>query len=280
MITLLSYELKKQMKTILFTSISIIAAFAAMYEIMKLLPDFVINTIMLINKTPYLLSFLGKSDYIEAITFYQGALVVMTPVNVFLLYKLLTYAVNSFMGDRQSGMLLYFYSLSVSKTKYWFSKVISAFIYYIACILILSLCTTLMSLSGIPVKILRDITLKNVFTHMLSTASTGFMLLSIGTLIYTLFAQKATAFIRGTYIAMLLICVLPNFIKPLLSNSMLSGSILSGIYNIACSIRNLIPVYWCSPYNTFNRTTCITAVVIGLLSLSVSLIIFRRKSEF
>lgn len=275
MITLLSYELKKQMKTILFTSISIIAAFAAMYEIMKLLPDFVINTIMLINKTPYLLSFLGKSDYIEAITFYQGALVVMTPVNVFLLYKLLTYAVNSFMGDRQSGMLLYFYSLSVSKTKYWFSKVISAFVYYIACILILSLCTTLMSLSGIPVKILRDITLENVFTHMLSTASTGFMLLSIGTLIYTLFAQKATAFIRGTYIAMLLICVLPNFIKPLLSNSMLSG-----IYNIACSIRNLIPVYWCSPYNTFNRTTCITAVVIGLLSLSFSLIIFRRKSAF
>lgn len=274
MITLLSYELKKQMKTILFTSISIIAAFAAMYEIMKLLPGFVINAIMLINKTPYLLSFLGKSDYIESITFYQGAMVIMTPVNVFLSYKLLTYAVHSFMGDRQSGMLLYFYSLSVSKTKYWFSKVISAFVYYIACILILSLCTTLMSLSGIPVKILRDITLENVFTRILSTASTGFMLLSMGILIYTLFAQKAAAFIRGTYMVMLLICVLPNFIRSLPS------SILSGIYNPVCSIRNLVPVYWCSPYNTFNRTACIIAVVIGLLSLFVSLIIFRRKSAF
>ncbi|MGN0327451.1 MAG: hypothetical protein ACI4D4_00585 [Lachnospira sp.] len=269
MITLLSYELKKEKKTILSLSAAIIFSFAFMYCVMTLAPGLVIKIIMFINKTPWLLSFIGAKDYIKSMTFHQGALVVMTVVNILFMYKLLMYAVNSFMNDRRTGMILYFYSLSVSKTTYWFSKVISTFIYYITGILLLGLCVTLMSLSGIPVQILRDITLTAVFTRMLSVASTGFMMLSVGILLSTILSRTISSFIQSIYIIMLFLCVLPNILKT-----------LPGIYNIACFIRNLVPIYWCNPWNVYSKTTCITSVLIGLICLLIGGIIFKKKSVY
>ena len=124
-----------------------------------------------------------------------------------------------------------------------------------------------MLLSDIPVQILRDITLISVFTRMLSVTWASFMILSVGILLSTLFNHKKHHLFKVFTSLYFFMCIAKH-------------PLLLGMYNISCSIRNLLPIYWCNPWNVYSKPTCISADIIGMICLLIGSLIFKKKSVY
>jgi hypothetical protein len=252
-----------------------------MYGSMKLVPDLIIKSLMVINRNPAFLALCGRTDYIESITFHEAALFALTILNPILLFRISCSYAHSFNRDKESGMLMYFNSQNISRASYWLTQLILNAGSYTLNMIILGVCFTLMSLSGVPVKILREITLDNVYDCLIALVSVGFFCFSAGLvygMLHDYFHFKSN--MHTCFIVMIIIYIFPNIIDALtaLIDNSGSNTFLQQFHTITCYIRKCNPLYWCNPWNPADKPLCIAIVMIGFANILVSFVVYMRKN--
>lgn len=286
MVAILLYEMKRKMKYIVMACIGMITAFAAAFFVMKWMPQVVIAVAQTINHSAVLRSFLGLGKAIEAVTYKELAMSVLTFIYPIFCYLWVSRSAHSFWHEERYGTLHYFYTQPVSRMAYWAAKVLVNFLSYVVYMIFLYLSMVLLSLNGVPVKILKEMTMEDVNNVMISILCIGIMCVGIGTLLGSAANRKrANRWIDCCFGAMLVLCLLPGIFRALaawLETFNLSVGAITVITGALEKVRLLAPLYWCNPWHRMNAALksgqiCIM-ILVGIIAFAAAAFIYSRRS--
>lgn len=247
MISTILYELKSKKNNWLAACLLTVLAFAAAFAIMKLAPMIILYIVRFINRSEITLALFGLEKQLTSVTYKDLAISVITVANPVILYFVARNTAASYWYDKRIGNTFYFFTQPVSKAYYWFSKTFINLIFTLFLTLTAYLSVFLLSLSGVPVKELKKITVRQVNKIMPSffMAVLTFCLLGI-VLGLAVSEYRGLKLINYITIIMLLLCLLPNLTSALaiwLSSVNDSFESLSDIVPMLEKIRSFVPMY-------------------------------------
>lgn len=286
MVGLLLYELKRKTKDILKLCVGIIIAFGAAFFIMKFIPQLIIVLVRTINVSAALRAFLGLDKAIEAVTYKQLAMAVLTFIWPILCYLWVSWSAHIFWNEEKYGTIHYFYSQPISRMTYWTEKMLVNFLTYAVCMILIYVLTVLLSLNGVPVKILREMTMEDVNDVMISVLVTGIMCVGVGTLLGSAVnGKRAIRWIHYCFGAMIAVCLLPgvfNILKTWMSSNKLSTEAISAIIGFLEKARLWVPLHWCIPWhrmgNALNVGQIGFIISLGIIAFAAAALIYSRRS--
>lgn len=286
MVGILLYEMKRKMKNIIMVCVGMIIAFAAAFFVMKWMPQVVITIAQTINRSAALRSFLGIDKAIEAVTYKQLAMSVLTFICPVFCYLWVNWSADAFWHEEKYGTLHYFYAQPISRMAYWAAKTLVNVLAYAVCMIFLYLSMILLSLNGVPVKLLKEMTMEDVNHVMISVLCVGILCVGTGTLLGSAANRKrANRWLRYCFGMMLMLCFLPGLLRTLavwLSSLKLDVGVVTAITGVLQKVRLLVPLYWCNPWHRME--TALSGGQIGVLLITAVIIftgaavVYSRRS--
>lgn len=280
------YEIKRRLKSILVFCLCIIAVSVSTWFIMRWCPQFVVAIARLINRFAMLRSFLGINKAIEAITYKQAAMSVLTVAYPVFCYLLIRTTANSFWCEEQYGTLHYFYAQPVSRTDYWTAKTLANVLSYALYTTLLYLSVIMLSLTNVTVKILKEITMEDVNNVMISIICISMLCVGIGTLLGSLTSwQKAQKPAFDCFCIMIVLCLLPCVFRVLaawMEKADMSLESVNTIIKFTEKIRLIIPLYWCNPSLRMNNALTVWQIcaisATAIIAFAAAVAIYHKRS--
>lgn len=285
MISLITYELKNRQTSFLFVLAGALWLFGVC-GIMKFSPDSIVATARLINQYHWLRTLLGITEPIESVTYELLVSFALVPLIIVFFYKTITGTANTLRREDNLGTIIYFLSIPVSRTTFFFIKVVISFIILVIELAVLGILVWNLSFHNAPDhEFFYTVITENV-THILTSLICGsFLAFCIGIFYGGVSRRKhAGYFTRNLLFFATLLAFLPNILYTcalVLTEKGYDISIFSPFIQKMAELRNYNPLYWSNA--TVSTTFILTSDMIrnyaatGILLTIPGYICYRQK---
>lgn len=288
MVGIFFQELKDRSKNLICYVLLLFCAEAAVFLVMRQFPKLITESMMGINRSKLLMAFLELQEFITAVTYEQMTMVLLTAVGPLMMYFVLKECAAAYWREERMGTMQYYYSLGITRIAYWSGKFLAGLFCYFLYFGLMYGMVLLLSQYGIPVKILKEISLDRVNRIMGAMFSIGLLCLGAGNILgVCAFEYRGKKWMRCVFAGMAGVCLLPNILSAviyLFETGGFPAGIWKGIAGVVSAVRKYVPMHWCSPWNSvsFDKAQ-ISGLLLGSMILctvaaGVSAWIYHRKN--